>query len=287
MPIVLSTTSDILKLSTSSTADVDFHAAWIDFDGTSSVPGSSTVISASIQTGATFVASPSGSNKRTVKTVTVRNKHAATANTITLIHTDGTNAPELVKFTLDAGDSLHYNEHNGWQAYDGTGKAKIRNDCKAGTMPSTGGEIKMVVLASDVADSSGANTYTNLTAMSFDVQDGKVYWFRFFGCYTAAATATGSAWSINGPASPTYLRYKSEYSLTTTSRTINEGVAAYDTPATANGTSATTGSNQVWIEGFIQPSADGTVIVRFATEVNGSAITCKAGSVLFWQEQMC
>ena len=40
--------------------------------------------------------------------------------------------------------------------------------------------------------------------------------------------------------------------------------------------------NQAWIEGFVKPSANGTMIVRFATEVNTSAIVCKAGSVLEW-----
>jgi hypothetical protein len=32
----------------------------------------------------------------------------------------------------------------------------------------------------------------------------------------------------------------------------------------------------------IRPSADGNVIMRFASEVGGSAITAKAGSLLQW-----
>ena len=281
MPINLSTTSDVLKYTTSVTADTDFHASWIDFDGSDSTPGNSTVISAAATAAGTFVAAPTGANIRSIKTVSVRNKHAATSQDVTIHHYDGTTTPELIKVKLLAGDCLQYYEHTGWLVFTADGRIKYRRSV---VMPTTAPNINRVVLAGDVADSSGANTYTDLTAMSFAVVAGRMYWFRFFGVYTAAAGATGSGWSINGPGSPTYLRYKSEYSLTTATRTINEGVAAYDTPATSNATSPTTGSNQAWIEGFIQPSADGTVIVRFMTETNASAITCKAGSVLFWQE---
>jgi hypothetical protein len=36
------------------------------------------------------------------------------------------------------------------------------------------------------------------------------------------------------------------------------------------------------IEGYLTPSANGTVIVRFASETGGSAIVAKAGSMLQW-----
>ena len=113
---------------------------------------------------------------------------------------------------------------------------------------------------------------------------GKTYYFRFLITYNAALTTTGSRFSISGPATPTSLCYSSEYSLTTTTATINQTVVAYDSPAASNATSTQLVGNVAKIEGFITPSADGTVIARFASEVAASAITAKAGSFVLFQQ---
>jgi hypothetical protein len=118
--------------------------------------------------------------------------------------------------------------------------------------------------------------------LSFPVSAGETYYFKFTIQYTSAATTTGARFSINGPASPTALRFHSRYSLTATTETLNHGLSAYDTPAGANATPAATGSNIAIIEGFITPSAAGTVIARFASEVASSAVIARAGSLLEW-----
>ena len=120
-----------------------------------------------------------------------------------------------------------------------------------------------------------------MTGLSFPVVSGTRYWFRFVIPYTSAATTTGSRWSINGPA-VTALHYRSEYTLTATSRTTNEGLGGYNLPAASNSTSVVA-SNLAVIEGIIQPSASGTVVARFASEVASSAITAKAGATVFRQ----
>lgn len=135
----------------------------------------------------------------------------------------------------------------------------------------------IVVLAADVTNST--TTIADVTGLSFPVVAGGRYWFRFAINYTAALASTGSRWSINGPATSD-LDFRSEYSLSTTTQTINEGLSAYDNPAAANLTSASTGSNMAVIEGFLTASADGTVIARFASEVAASAIVARAGSVV-------
>ena len=53
-------------------------------------------------------------------------------------------------------------------------------------------------------------------------------------------------------------------------------------PAASNATSPYTTGNTAYITGFVQPSADGNVIARFASEVASSAITAKAGSICRW-----
>ena len=120
----------------------------------------------------------------------------------------------------------------------------------------------------------------NVTGLSFSVTSGTTYRFYAVIAYTSAATNTGSRWAISGPVSPTYLAYTSRYFLTATTQTLNFATA-YDIPAGCNATSALAGNIAI-IEGVIIPSANGTVIVRFASEASSSAIVAKAGSTLEW-----
>lgn len=140
----------------------------------------------------------------------------------------------------------------------------------------------LVTLGSDVVNNNAiANTIADVTGLSFPVTNGTITRFVFTIIYNAAATATGSRWSINGPAF-TLLGYSSRYSLTATSQTTNYA-NAYNIPAASNATSANTTGNIAIIEGIINPSANGTVIARFASEVLNSAITAKAGSTVeYW-----
>lgn len=127
-------------------------------------------------------------------------------------------------------------------------------------------------LPNDVINNNGvANTIADVTGLSFDVVANTTYKFRFFIVYSAAATTTGSRWSVNGPAT-TFVHYNSEYTLTASSITNNQGLAGYNVPAGVSASSLATGNICV-IEGTIRPSANGTVIARFASEISASAIT--------------
>ena len=138
-----------------------------------------------------------------------------------------------------------------------------------------------VELTSDVTNNnSSANTIADVTGLSFTATSGVIYRFYALINYTSAATTTGSRWSISGPASPTILAYRSSYTLTATTQTVNYA-STYDTPAASNATSVTA-ANIAIIQGIIKPSAGGTVIVRFASEVSNSAIVAKAESTLEW-----
>jgi hypothetical protein len=141
--------------------------------------------------------------------------------------------------------------------------------------------ISNVNLTSDVVNNSGtANTMTNVTGLSFTVVTGHIYHFSALINYTAAATTTGSRWSVSGPASIKSLSYTSKYTLTATTQTVNNATA-YDIPAAANASSLTVG-NIAKIEGTINPTSTGTLQIRFASGVASSAITAKAGSSLTW-----
>lgn len=144
------------------------------------------------------------------------------------------------------------------------------------------GGSQAVTISGTVANNDAvANTIADVTGLSFPVVAGTRYWFKFVIPYNAAATTTGSRWSINGPA-VTALIYRSEYTLTATSRTINDGLNGYNVPAASNATSLTVGNLAV-IEGIVTPSANGSVIARFASEVSNSAITALAGSTVMYR----
>ena len=276
--ILLTSTSDLLRVTTSSTANIDVHASYVDLSGTTVTP-SRTNTTISTATTTTVVSSPASSTQRTVKTLFIRNRHATTANDITILHTDGTTSVEFIKVSLNAGYTLRYDEGNGFEVLDSFGRSLLNNSDNGSNAAVNA--LNLVVLGSDVTNNNAtANTMQDVTGLSFSVTAGEKYWFYANIQYTAAATTTGSRWSMNGP-SGTW-RFSSQYSLTTTTVTINTGLSAVDTPAASNATSAATGSNNAWVEGFFECTATGTVIVRFASEVSASAIVAKAGSVLQW-----
>lgn len=134
-----------------------------------------------------------------------------------------------------------------------------------------------VQLFSDAINNNGTpNTMQDVPGLSFQLKAGTEYYFKFFVHFTAAASTTGSRWSINGPTFST-LNYRSQYSLNIGSVfTVNEGLNTYDTPAAASINTPPTLLGIAIIEGVILPTADGTLVVRFASEVAGSAITAKA-----------
>ena len=203
--LLLASTSDLLRVITSSTSALDVQANWADLASGSVTPGrTNTAITTATTT--TIVGSPAASTARTVKQMSLRNKGGST-NVITITHTDGTTTVEVIEVTLAADCALMYHEDGGWWVTDSQGRAIVVNMTNVGTPISDSDTI--VRLTSDVTNNNGtANTIADVTGLSFSVTSGKLYWFEFNIVYTAAATSTGSRWSINGPTT-TYLNYTS------------------------------------------------------------------------------
>lgn len=141
----------------------------------------------------------------------------------------------------------------------------------------------LVTLGSDVSNST--STFADVTGLSFAVTSGTIYRFEIMVFYTSQATTTGSMFSVNGPATPTMLSYRSVLAVGTSTTNQNE-VVAYDSPTTASSTSANASAGNIaTIAGIIQPSSSGTLVVRFKSEAPGTnnQITAKAGSTLeYW-----
>lgn len=112
--LLLTSTSDIIRIVTDSTATVDVHASWVNLNGSTQTPGrTNTAISTATTT--TVVAAPaSSSDYKNVRRLTVRNRHASTSVTVTVQHFDGTTSIELDKRVLGPGQSLMFTDDAGW-----------------------------------------------------------------------------------------------------------------------------------------------------------------------------
>lgn len=279
--LLLTSTSDKVQLVTSAAGDIDVHATWVDNASGTITPGRTNTGAITTATTTDVVGSPGASTQRNVQSLIVNNVHASVTNTVTVRHTDGSTPVDLIVISLAAGETLQFIDGVGWQVLASSGAAKTTQNF--GNVAYSSSQSS-VVLGSDVTNNNAtANTIADVTGLSFGVTSGNRYYFRFIIPYTAAATTTGSRWTISGPAAPTLLNYRSTYTLTATSETNNAGVTAYDTPSSSSASSLTAG-NVAIIEGIIQPSANGTVIARFASEISSSAIVAKAGAVCYYHQ---
>lgn len=274
--IVLTETTDNLQVvlgGAITTNQLSCLATYRDITTAAYTPGR-TVTSTNSTTDVNIVPAPAASTQRVVDTISIYN--ADTVNATVTIKFDA-NATEykLIKVTLGTTERLEYIDGQGFRVLTNSGA--IKNSLNQGSN-SIGADMNIAVLGSDVTNNNAsANTIADVTGLSFPVTTGHMYYFKFTIWYTAAATTTGSRWSINGPTTST-LNFMSEYSLTATTTTRNASVLTYDLPAASNATSGSTGANKAEVEGIIIPTADGDVIARFASEVSSSAIVAKAGS---------
>jgi hypothetical protein len=272
--------TDVLRLVTSSAANLDVVALHASTDGSITTKGKTrTAIAAAATT--EIVPAPGVDFERTVYDLKIRNRHASLANTITLQDFDGATAFELFKVVLAAGEALVYDGISGWTYLNAQGQPRAAF-AQGSAAPFLGIE-QSSVLAADVTNNNAvANTIQDITGLSFPVLAGFKYAFEFLIDWTSAATTTGARFSITGPAF-SRLTYRSAYAASATGDTINN-LTAYDLPAAANSAPAAVAGNLAKIEGFIQPSADGNVIARFASEIASSAIVAKAGSRVRWTQ---
>ena len=118
--IILASTADLVRVVTSHAALVEVHASYVDLNGTTVTPGRlNTLISTATTT--TVVASPGASTVRNIKHLNITNDHASQSCNVTVEHTDGTTAIELMAFTLLPGENMILNEEGRWAHRDAQG----------------------------------------------------------------------------------------------------------------------------------------------------------------------
>jgi hypothetical protein len=233
-------------------------------------------------TAVTLVSAPSASTQRVIDDVSIFNIDTVNA-TVTIRYNRNGTFRLLFRATLSPGEKIQYTDKNGWGVYTTSGALKQSLNQGSNAI---GGGLNVVVLESDVVNNNAvANTLQNVTGLSFPINIGKTYYFKFVFRYDAQATSTGSRWTVNtvGGTTITSISYQSQYSVSTTANTINL-LNTVDLPAASNTTSPYTTNNTGWVEGLVTAGANGSLTLRFASEVLNSAITAKAGSLVYWQE---
>lgn len=267
---IVSATTNALSLDSGTTGAVNVGAGANDKTVTVGNTSTGTVINQKIGTGGTAYTIQGSA-------VTYLAVDASTNNRIHIGGSSTAATPTLLVLGLKtaAGDpltavngSMYYNSgNNKFRCY----QSGAWQDCITHSK---------VTLGADVSDNAGACTMTDMTGMSFAVTSGTTYRFRATIIYTSAATGTGIGLAATGPAASIFAYNFS--SALTTKTTGGGGGSAGTGGCTANSVSAAATGNSAVIEGVITPTANGTVQLRFASELNGSAVTIKSGSLLEW-----
>jgi hypothetical protein len=259
------------------TRQLECFASYRDTTSTTIVAGC-TASNTNNTTAINLVPSPSASVNRIIDYLSIYNADSVSSTVTVRFNVSGT-PYILTSASLYPGEKLEYQEGIGFRSLTSAGALKQSNRLSYNNI--TG--INSVVLTADrINNNVTANTIADITGLSFSVTSGKTYWFRFVIPFTSASNSTGSRFSINGAATSS-LHYESQYSLTGSTMTINQGLGTYDSPASCNITSNLTGNIAI-IEGVATFSASGTLIGRFASEVSNSAITARQGSVVFYKQ---
>lgn len=272
--LLLTSTSDLVRVVTGSSGAIAVHASWVDNTAGIITPGRTNTASITGATTTTVVASPAASTQRNVKHLNIRNTHASVANLVTVQHTDGAVSEDLWTGTLLAGEALVLGEQGSWTLYDTNGAVK----------PSTSKLDVRLRVVNDIIYATAA-TMADITGLTTPLKSGKTYVFVSHLYHISAATTTGAQFSVNIGAAPTVLVFAS-YSGVTNSVTAGTMALGSATTRDTAATAQTTDSANITLtilSGYIQPSADGTFAMRATAEVAAN-MTVKAGSWLHLRE---
>lgn len=120
----LTSTADLLTVTTSAAGTVDVHASWADVSAGVVTAGRTNTNAISTAAITTVVGSPAAATQRSLRGLVVSNDHATVTQTITVSHTDGANPRILWSGQLLAGEQVNWGPGSGWVAFDVLGRPK-------------------------------------------------------------------------------------------------------------------------------------------------------------------
>lgn len=283
----LALTTDKISVITSSTANIAVHASFVDYlqSPESATPGKqNTAITTATTTD--IVAAPAASTFRNVKFLSLRNKHASTANDVTVQFDANGTLFELIKCTLLAGEELVCRE-GVWFHFD-----------------TNGGVYGAILSLSDprfiskslLADQSNSTTtLTEVTGLTQAVGIG-VWHFKYLLRVQSAAATTGHRFSVNHDGTLNFFLASVQWPGGTTASSdavdqdfvaaggqLQSGFFARAKSTTGWGTTLsvdTLAADVLYeIEGLMEVTVAGNIELWHGSEV-AAASTVKAGSML-------
>jgi hypothetical protein len=189
--LLLTSATQALKVTSSSTSALDLHASWVD-NASGVIAASSANALVTTATTTTAVSAPSSGVQRNIKFLAGRN-HGGSDQAVTVSLYDGATAYQLFGATLATGESFAFAEGAGWVVYDPTGAAK--------TQPSTDSVLRSATLTLTDSQIKGLPTATATAPVIVPAPGaGKMvvpffsHWFAdtTAGAYTNLQTVTSS-----------------------------------------------------------------------------------------------
>lgn len=119
--LLLASISDALRVVTSSAAQIEVHASWVDILNTTVTPDRQNTPHITTATTTIVVPSPGVGVKRNIKHLNITNDSPSASCTVTVEHTDGTTVAELMAFVLLPGENMIFNEEGRWAHRDAQG----------------------------------------------------------------------------------------------------------------------------------------------------------------------
>lgn len=150
------------------------------------------------------------------------------------------------------------------------------NQAAAGNHSHAGGAPSFTRVTADITDTTGTGT-TSVTGLSFAVAASTNYRGRFVIFYTTAAATTGIGFGLDGPGSPTAIRWGMVLPMANSSQQGDVRGSQHTAFSSASVFIATAGPGAggavAYIEFVLRNGANaGTIQVYINTEVNGSEV---------------
>jgi hypothetical protein len=280
--ILLTATTDKIRVVTSAAVTVDVHTSHIDMTNADPpvVKGSTSGRTNTAITTATttdIVPSPAASTTRNVKGINIRNKHASSSVDVTVTFDQNGTTFELKKTTLLAGEELEFVEGVGW--------FKIANAAAQMRVQKLGGD-----------QSNSTTTATEVTGLSVVTGTG-TFKFDYDIIYQSGATTTGVKFSVNHAGTVT--SFVANHHAVGANPLAADGILDQDVNLTTGGlynvqaqrakstagigstvSVDTANADMYWrIEGIVVVTVDGELELWHGSEV-AAISTVKAGSAL-------
>lgn len=146
--------------------------------------------------------------------------------------------------------------------------------------PFTVTEVVMGASVKITADQTNSTlVVSDITGLSFSVVSGTYYHFRFIIPFATASTTTGIALTMTFPAATVFAAaVRIPVIPDSVSGEFQGWIKTTGDVVIGTGVPTTTENFLATIEGMILPSVDGTIQVRFRSEIDTSLVTVRQGA---------